>query len=230
MAQSPVRCIFCYLRAGIAITIIYHQTYIPIKMHMPATKPHLIILSYYDPGSGFFTVISNLASAFIILNANKISERKRIDLTLHAFHLFSNNKPDVRLYLHHSHITPEYYTRLVSRLQTLGLNNNVMITPPQTTLMPKKQLNRLYNACDIGINTSAGEGWGLVSFEHAAANAAQIVPDHSACTELWKGNAEMISPKGTYQPKDGRDTLMQEIDVLSAVDALNRLYVDKTYR
>jgi len=32
--------------------------------------------------------------------------------------------------------------------------------------LPDNELNIVYNACDIGINTSVREGWGLVSFEH----------------------------------------------------------------
>ena len=32
---------------------------------------------------------------------------------------------------------------------------------------PDEALNLIYNACDVGINTANGEGWGLVPFEHA---------------------------------------------------------------
>ena len=62
-------------------------------------------------------------------------------------------------------------------------------------------LNRLYNACDVGINTSMGEGWGLVSCEHGAAGAAQIVPDHTGCAELWRGRGELIPPARSYVPE-----------------------------
>jgi hypothetical protein len=50
-----------------------------------------------------------------------------------------------------------------------------------------EQLNFLYNACDVGINTTTGEGWGMPSFEHAATRAAQIVPHHTSLADLWKG-------------------------------------------
>ena len=53
-------------------------------------------------------------------------------------------------------------------------------------------LNRIYNACEVGLNTSAGEGWGLVAFEHGATRAAQVVPRHSACEELWEGAASLL--------------------------------------
>jgi glycosyltransferase involved in cell wall biosynthesis len=51
--------------------------------------------------------------------------------------------------------------------------------------VPPEKLNVIYNACDVGVNTSMGEGWGLVNVEHAATGAVQIVPRHSACEELF---------------------------------------------
>ena len=46
-------------------------------------------------------------------------------------------------------------------------------------------LNIIYNAADIGINTSMGEGWGLVSFEMASLGIPQIVPNFSSYPELF---------------------------------------------
>jgi D-inositol-3-phosphate glycosyltransferase len=60
--------------------------------------------------------------------------------------------------------------------------------------VPSEQMNLIYNACEVGVNTSAAEGWGLVSFEPAAAGGAQIVPRHSACAELWEGSAMLVEP------------------------------------
>ena len=90
-------------------------------------------------------------------------------------------------------------------------------------------LNLLYNACDVGLLTSMGEGWGLVSFEHGAAGAAQIVPDHSACTEIWSGRAEMVAPARRYIPEFS--TLeMGEVSAEGTAQALNNLYCDPQRR
>jgi len=90
-------------------------------------------------------------------------------------------------------------------------------------------LNLLYNACDVGTTTSMGEGWGLVSFEHGAAGAAQIVPDHSACAELWRGRAEMIPPARRYIPEFS--TLeMAEVSAEGTAQALDKLYADPQRR
>jgi glycosyltransferase involved in cell wall biosynthesis len=47
-----------------------------------------------------------------------------------------------------------------------------------------------------------GEGWGLVTIEHGATGAPQIVPDHTACAELWgEGRGELIPPARSYVPE-----------------------------
>ncbi len=86
-----------------------------------------------------------------------------------------------------------------------------------------RELNLLYNACDVGINTSMGEGWGLVSFEHGASGAAQIVPDHSACSELWNGRAELIPPARNYVPEFSV-LEMGEVSAQGVAQALENLY------
>jgi glycosyltransferase involved in cell wall biosynthesis len=43
----------------------------------------------------------------------------------------------------------------------------------------------VYNACDVGVNTCIGEGWGLVNTEHAATGVAQLVPDHTSLKEIF---------------------------------------------
>ena len=90
-------------------------------------------------------------------------------------------------------------------------------------------MNEIYNACDIGINTSLGEGWGLVSMEHAAAGKAQIVPDHSACKEIWRDFADCIPVTKNYVPEFSILELA-EISVEGAVASLEKLYQNESYR
>ena len=70
-----------------------------------------------------------------------------------------------------------------------------------------------------------GEGWGLVSVEHGAAGAAQIVPDHSACAELWNGRAEMIPPARRIIPEFSSLQLAEAL-ADGVAQALENLYRD----
>jgi D-inositol-3-phosphate glycosyltransferase len=112
--------------------------------------------------------------------------RKRIDLTIQGFSIFARDKPEhVKLYLHTS--MKQLGSNLWPLVHECGVAERLVLTThkSETPLVPDRHLNLIYNACDVGLNTSTGEGWGLVAFEHAATGAAQILPRHSACEELW---------------------------------------------
>lgn len=167
--------------------------------------------------------------SFIVLNANRNQPRKRIEITMQGFALFAENKPEnVKLYLHMG--TEDVGWNLVSLAKRYDIENRLIISNPskETPTDSLKRLNMIYNACDVGINTSIGEGWGLVSFEHAATRAAQIVPRHTACQELWQGAAEFLEPVFTLTV----ERVLTEGKFVSpkgVAEALDRLYQDPKY-
>jgi len=165
---------------------------------------------------------------FIVLNANRPGPRKRIDLTLEAFAKFAKGKPNtVKLYLHHWQENEANQQKTREQIAAMGISDRVLLstlTKAQKHLSDS-ELNLLYNACAVGINTAMGEGWGMVSFEHAATGAPQIVPNHSACAGLWKDAGKLIPVVKRYQP-EFLPLEMGEVDVLAAADALEQLYSD----
>jgi glycosyltransferase involved in cell wall biosynthesis len=116
-----------------------------------------------------------------------------------------------------------------SLVERFELKQRVVLNPLGEGIIDDDALNLLYNACDVGINTSMGEGWGLVSFEHGAAGAAQIVPAHSACAEIWSGRAEMIQPARSYIPEFSALELA-EVSAAGVAAALDNLYHDPQRR
>jgi parallel beta-helix repeat protein len=139
--------------------------------------------------------------AFIVLNANRNMPRKRIDLTMQGFALFAKDKPaNVKLYLHMA--TEDTGWNVLILAKRYEIFDRLIMTQADNTrpAFSDEQLNLLYNACDVGITTVTGEAWGMVSFEHAATRAAQIVPRHTSLADLWAGAAEFIDPvmKLTY--------------------------------
>lgn len=125
---------------------------------------------------------------FIVLNANRNQPRKKLDITMEGFAMFAEGKPEnVRLYMHcgirDSHID------VIKESKRYKIDNRLIFTSLTQGIQraSKAKLNAIYNACDVGINTSLGEGWGLTNMEHAVTGAAQIVPNHSACREIFQG-------------------------------------------
>ncbi|MGH9842931.1 MAG: glycosyltransferase family 4 protein, partial [Blastocatellia bacterium] len=168
--------------------------------------------------------------SFIVLNASRPDKRKRIDLTLEGFARFASGKPsNVRLCLHHAILGEPEQQQIESLIRQFGLEERVYLNPLAGGVVGDDELNLLYNACDVGINTSMGEGWGLVSFEHAATGAAQIVPDHTACGEIWRGQVELIPAARSFIPEFSV-LEMGEVSAEGVAQALENVYHDPPRR
>ena len=169
-------------------------------------------------------------TSFVVLNANRPVPRKRLDATLYLFARFASDKPaSVKLLLKAAGTgcRPSDIGELIQALglverahwvDTLGLQHP----------LPDQTLNLLYNACDIGLNTSQGEGWGLISYEHAATGAPQILPQHPS-SQPWRGYPGLIATlkrDAAHGEMFGR----AEIDEAAALKMLERLYADATFR
>jgi D-inositol-3-phosphate glycosyltransferase len=164
--------------------------------------------------------------SFVVLNASRPDKRKRVDLTVRGFAMFVAGKPaNVRLCLHHAVMGDAAERELGPVIRECGLGERLCVNPLGSQIVGDDELNLLYNACDVGINTAMGEGWGLVSFEHGAAGAAQIVPDHTACAELWRGRAELVPPARSYVPEFS-PLEMGEVSPEGVAQALEALYRD----
>ena len=168
--------------------------------------------------------------SFVVLNASRPDPRKRVDLTIEGFAIFAANKPaNVRLCLHHAIFRERERTQIQSLIQRCDIEDRVFVNPLGERVLEDRDLNLLYNAFDVGINTSMGEGWGLVSMEHGAAGGAQIVPDHSACSDLWNGRGELIPPARSYVPEFSVLD-MGEVSAQGVAQALENLYRDPERR
>lgn len=161
--------------------------------------------------------------AFIVLNANRNQRRKRVDLTLRGFAVFAAERPEARLYLHMG--MRDMGCEVLRLAGELGIHDQLLTTtcdegPPA---IEDERLNLIYNACDVGVNTAAAEGWGLVVFEHAASGAPQIVPGTGASAELWGCNAVLLR---TARQPDGASLVSPE----DLAAALARLHEDPSLR
>jgi D-inositol-3-phosphate glycosyltransferase len=197
--------------------------------------PQLKQASFASPGRTdakrkVFPGLADPENSFIVLNASRFDKRKRVDLTVAGFARFAAGKPaNVMLCLHHAILGEPENDRIRSLIAQFGLKDRVVLNPLAGGVVADDALNLLYNACDAGLNTSMGEGWGLVSFEHGAAGAAQIVPRHSACAELWNGRAEMMEPARRTVPEFSV-LEMGEVSTEAVAAALDNLYRDPQRR
>ena len=172
---------------------------------------------------------------FIVFNGNRNQFRKRQDITIKAFAKFAVNKPEAQLYLHMGLKDQGWdlmgvFAREMSKVG-LDPNGRIIMTtqsdgPPNVSV---EMLNTIYNACDVGVNTCKGEGWGLVNFEHAACGVPQVVPDHTSCKEIFEGYGELIRCDHVdVDTNYAREMPCPSSDHLAEI--LEDLYHDRTYQ
>jgi D-inositol-3-phosphate glycosyltransferase len=174
----------------------------------------------------FITEYKNLPEdAFIILNSNKPFYRKGIEATLAAFKSFSSQHTNAYLHLHIGSVSLSSYEYMMKSVNEYSLNEHVIVT--YSTYPGKAHsdewMNALYNACNIGLSTSCGEGWGLGIFEHAATGAPVIVPRHTVFIENWKDIALLTDIDDVkYLAFENTEVYLSSVDPIC--DALYCLY------
>lgn len=136
---------------------------------------------------------------FIVLNANRNQPRKKLDVTMLGFAKFAVNKPkNVKIYMHCGIVDSSINVDKLATRYNIADRLIVSSAKRGVQTVPDWRLNEIYNVCDVGINTSMGEGWGLTNVEHAVTGAAQIVPKHSACRELFEDCGLLMDTYGEF--------------------------------
>lgn len=162
--------------------------------------------------------------AFIVLNANRNQPRKRLDLSLQGFAMFAKDKPEnVKIHMHCGVIDSGF--DIIKLARRYGVEERLIISNLVQGIqtIPDEKMNVMYNATDVGINTSMGEGWGLTNTEHAVTRTAQIVPNHSACAEIFHDCGLLIDAPIPYT-YDHTQTVGRLVSPGSLADHLQNLY------
>ena len=165
---------------------------------------------------------------FIIFNGNRNQPRKRLDLTLKGFAKFAEDKEDVYLYLHTG--IEDAGWNIIKLAHNYGIGKKIIITSKDVSpqnYVSDELLNKIYNAANVGLNTSMGEGWGLVSVEQACCKRAQIVPNSSACAEIFPEGRGLRIDINTYAPHLNILTEGAIVSVESIAEKLDEYYYDR---
>jgi glycosyltransferase involved in cell wall biosynthesis len=115
-----------------------------------------------------------------------------------------HNRKDVFYYLHmmpqEASMGPGRANLLQNHLINAGFNDsdaNTILGLNAANIynheVSEEQLNQIYNAANVNISTTLGEGCGLSLLESAAAGTPSIAPKNSAIPEVLNGTGRMIS-------------------------------------
>jgi glycosyltransferase involved in cell wall biosynthesis len=150
-------------------------------------------------------------NAFIVFSANRNTERKRLDILVKAFVKFavwvkeSGLEKTPYLYLHcgfkdvgfwvqdlYSRECELYGVPLEGQLLLPAVETDKDGNPAISYLHPQidnEILNLFYNAVDVNVTVSTGEGWGLIATESAIVGCPQIYTDFAALGELFDNHS-----------------------------------------
>ena len=183
--------------------------------------------------------------AIVFLNANRNSQRKRQDLTIMGFVELLKRHQDKPLWLLMvTAVDPQkgahYDIQRIfnDQLQRAGLDPNVfskrlaIVDTAPPNVLSDEGINQIYNMCDVGINTSDGEGFGLCQLEHLYTGAPQIVTDVGSYRSFLPTSVTQYIPQGplVYQaagmPLGLCAPSFDPVHVADAMDAVLEKYID----
>ena len=134
----------------------------------------------------FRTEILGPGSHFMVLNVNRNMPRKDWDRTFHAFSLFKGKVKEAKLCV--LSVLQDWGGNLVRMAENYNLKPGVDWWSPQFSGtfqgVPRPIINMLYNAADVLITTSRGEGWGLSVTEAFSTKTPVLAPHNTSFPEL----------------------------------------------
>lgn len=136
------------------------------------------------------------SDAFVFGNVNMNQPRKRIDISMEAFAKFldlAGRPAEPLLHLHlRKNMEEGWDIGNLAKLFDIKGRVSVMAEELNTT---EPNMKYVYNACDVMISTTAGEGFGLTTLEGMACGVPQIIPDFAALGEWAKTGAVTVEAK-----------------------------------
>lgn len=186
--------------------------------------------------------------AFIVLNLNRNQPRKRWDHTMMVW------ADVVKRYLDMKKTNPQktlkpirlviataidgfwdllevYEAELAKHGLTIEQGKEFIVSIAKPQQLSDRDINIMYNACDVGINTCEGEGFGLCQFEHAAVGCPQVCPNIGGFKEfLHSKNSILVEPKWSYyidKQRDGIGGYAEVGDVKDYADGIWKYYTNQ---
>lgn len=139
--------------------------------------------------------------AFLVTNVNRNQWRKDLARTIFAFGEFlkKTTKKDSTLYLHSK--LADIGGNLLMQSTCLNVPiQNIRFLPTSVTEnkgMPIEYLNKAYNASDVVVSTSLGEGFGLSCIESMATRTPVLMPNNTAFKVQCGEGRGMLADCGT---------------------------------
>lgn len=218
------------------------EVYPPIKDKLGAIPHGINQLDFYPTSKSMNEAFRREffgphANKFLAANINRNQQRKDMPRSMLAFKKFHEARPNSCYYLHAA--VQDHGWNLFDVATNLGLKVNENICFPDALNpnqgFPVNIVNNIYNAADVVISSTLGEGVGLAQIEAMATCTPVISPDNTACTEIVGEDRGILVRSGWNE--EAHTVLCHDNEILRPLmhigdmaEALIKLYDDESER
>ena len=179
------------------------------------------------------------SSDWIILNTNRNTHRKAIDLTISSFvsllKLIKSKNMDcysVKLFLNFTQENTSYDIQEIIKVQSKKYNiplqdllHHHIVMLPDAGKISDEKVMQLYSLCDVGLNTCFGEGLGLCNLEHGSLGKPQVVTATGALVDIFQDFPQMlVQPKARLYCPNSMDMHGGYLDICTPEDIAQKLF------
>lgn len=202
---------------------IEHESFWRISKERPLTFGDQIYASRQDLKRQL-----GLDNNFVLFAVNRNSIRKNYYDTFRIMNEFRKRHNDALLLIHA--VARDEGGDLHNLIERYDLHDHVRISDPRDTFLgaPKQLLTAYYNAADVKISTSMGEGFGLTDAEAIACGCPVVAQDCSATSEVVGPGGILVKPARRFTTARMVDFQLPDLD--GYIEALERLYKSKNLR
>ena len=140
--------------------------------------------------------LAHVSGHFVVGCVARNQQRKNLPALVKAFAQFAADKPDAVLYLH---TQVRGHWDLYELVKRFGVEDKTRVTEGLGTDrgVPDALLATVYNAMDVFVLPTMGEGFGLPLVESQACGTPALATDYSACPELLADPIQRLRVKET---------------------------------
>jgi len=169
--------------------------------------------------------LDHAEDGFLILRVDANSGRKDYASLIHAVAPIMEAHREIELHLHAGTDPRMPGVNLATLISRYDIEDQVTITDPVQAAWSTEQLNVLYNAADLFVTTSRGEGFGLTIAEAMACGVPVIAQNVSAIPEVVGDGGVLIEPQRRITVPAGQDLWLPDVETFTA--EVEALYFDR---
>lgn len=169
---------------------------------------------------------------FLMVNVNRNQPRKDIARSLMILKELWDRGRNPLLYLHMQYEDSGGNIFTMAEQMGLGKEYEFFLPSPKVFTanqgMPIEDVNRIYNAADLVISTTLGEGWGLSATEAMATKTPLLIPNNTSFSEIGASNRAALVPSGAdagmwIVKEMDNDRIRPLTDVKAAADRIEEI-------